>query len=49
MRVCGSTNLTNTKKRDIAAVSLGRCLYIYCLFSILERTADVREKLWPVK
>lgn len=30
-------------------MSLGRCLYVFCLFSILERTADVREKLWPVK
>lgn len=30
-------------------MSLGRCLYVFCLFGILERTADVREKLWPVK
>lgn len=49
MCVCVGAVTWRIQKRDIAAMSLGRCLYVFCLFSILERTADVREKLWPVK
>lgn len=47
MCMCGSNNLTNTKKEILL-----QCLWEDArtpLFSIFERTAGMREKQWPVK